>query len=290
MDAVGAVGGAGRDLVQEDDVALPFLYPHRVAGEAIELRGERGQLVIMRREQGAAAIAVVEMLDRSPGDREPVIGRGAAADLVEDDEGARPRLVEDRRGLDHLDHEGRAAAREIVGRADPAEEPIDDADLRRLRRARRSPSGRARQSSAFWRRKVLLPAMFGPVSSQSRCASSRSQSLATKLGRAARSSACSTTGWRPCVIAKAVLSSIFGRDIALGHGEIGERRGDIERGERRGATRDLARLAPALRRRDRRRASSPAPALYRRPKRSCSRARRARPSNSASMTPGSGDG
>ena len=39
-------------------------------------------------EQGAAAIDVVQMLDRRPGDRQAVECRGAAADLVEDDEGA----------------------------------------------------------------------------------------------------------------------------------------------------------------------------------------------------------
>jgi hypothetical protein len=69
------------------------------------------------------------MLDRGPGDREPVEGRGAAADLVEDDERARSGLVQDRGGLDHLDHEGRASAREIVGRADAREQPVDDADM-----------------------------------------------------------------------------------------------------------------------------------------------------------------
>ena len=40
----------------------------------------------------------------------------------------RRRLREDRGGLDHLDHEGRAAAREIVRRADAAEQAVDDAD------------------------------------------------------------------------------------------------------------------------------------------------------------------
>ncbi len=43
-------------------------------------------------------------------------------------------LVQDRRGLHHLDHEGRAAAREIVGGADAAEQAIDHADPRRLGR------------------------------------------------------------------------------------------------------------------------------------------------------------
>ena len=64
-----------------------------------------------------------------PGDRRSVKSRGAAADLVENDKGTRTRLVQDRRGLDHLDHKGRAAARQIVGRADPAEEVVDDAHL-----------------------------------------------------------------------------------------------------------------------------------------------------------------
>ena len=47
--------------------------------------------------------------------------------------------VEDRGGLDHLDHEGRAAAREIVGRADAAaEQPVDHAEMHGLRRDRRA--------------------------------------------------------------------------------------------------------------------------------------------------------
>ncbi len=83
----------------------------------------------VRGEQGAAAVLLVQVLDRRPGDRQAVEGRGAAADLVEDDQAAFARLVEDRRGLDHLDHEGRAAAGQIVGRADAAEQPVDDADL-----------------------------------------------------------------------------------------------------------------------------------------------------------------
>ena len=77
------------------------------------------------------------------------------------------RLVQDGGGLDHLDHEGGAAARQIVGRADAAEQPVDDADMRRGSPARRSPSAPGCAISAFWRRKVDLPAMFGPVTSQS---------------------------------------------------------------------------------------------------------------------------
>ena len=80
----------------------------------------------------------MQIFERRPGDRQPVEGRGAAADLVEHDEGPLGRLIEDRGGLDHLDHEGRAAAGEIVGGADAAEQAIDDADMGASRRHERA--------------------------------------------------------------------------------------------------------------------------------------------------------
>ncbi len=47
---------------------------------------QRGQLVEMGGEQRAATIDVVQMLDRRPGDRQPVEGGGAAPDLIQDDQ------------------------------------------------------------------------------------------------------------------------------------------------------------------------------------------------------------
>jgi len=100
----------GATSCKNTHLALPLLDPHRMAGGAADsFRGQRGQLVIMRREQRPAAIDLVQVFERRPGDRQPVKGRGAAADLVEDDKTLRPCLVQDRRGLDHLDHKGRAA-------------------------------------------------------------------------------------------------------------------------------------------------------------------------------------
>ena len=134
MDAVGAVGCTRPHLVQEHDLILPFLHPHGVAGEVFQLLRQLRQLVIMRGEQRAAAIDGVQMLDRRPGDGQPVIGRRAAADLIQDDQRARAGLVQDRRRLHHLHHEGGAPARQIVGGADAAEQPVHRADPRRLRR------------------------------------------------------------------------------------------------------------------------------------------------------------
>ncbi len=54
--------------------------------------------------------------------------RCAASDFVEDDQSAAAGLVEDGGGFDHFDHEGRTAARKIVGRTHAAEEAVDNAD------------------------------------------------------------------------------------------------------------------------------------------------------------------
>ena len=68
----------------------------------------------------------VDVLDHGPGQGQAVVGRRAAADLVEDDEAARRGGVEDHGGLGHLHHEGGAAARQVVGGADAGEDAIDD--------------------------------------------------------------------------------------------------------------------------------------------------------------------
>ena len=65
--------------------------------------------------------------------------------------------------------------------------------------------------SAFWRRKVDLPAMLGPVSSHSRRAGPSSQSLGTKPEPPCRSNAASTTGCRPPTRVNSVPSDSAGR-------------------------------------------------------------------------------
>src|SRR3954463_14398885 len=101
------------------------------AGGAGGWGGEVGQLGVGGREQGGAAEPVVEVLGDRPGERDAVEGRGAAADLVEHHQRAAGGVVEDRRRLGHLDHEGREVAAELVAGADPGEDPVDQADPRR---------------------------------------------------------------------------------------------------------------------------------------------------------------
>ena len=134
VDAVGAVRRAVRDFVQKDDIVLPFLDAHGVAGKARQGLRQAGELMIVRGEEGAAFVGLVQIFEAGPGDGKSVVGRRAAADLVEDDQRAFRRLIEDRRGFDHLDHEGRASARQIVRRADAAEQAVHRADMRAFRR------------------------------------------------------------------------------------------------------------------------------------------------------------
>ena len=178
------------------------------------------------------------MLDRRPGDGEAVEGGGAAADLVEDDERARAGLVEDGGGLDHLDHEGGAAAGEIVGGADAAEQAVDDADVGRLRRHVGADLGEDGDERVLAEEGRLAghvgagdqPDVAGVVAVAGR---DRNRWRRRRRRRSPRS-ACSTTGWRPPSIAKASESVDHRPAIVLGLGEHGEAGGDIEHGERLG--------------------------------------------------------
>ena len=169
-----------RDLVQEHDLAAPLLDPQRVAGEARQLRRQGRQLVKVGGEQAAAAIDLVQMLDHRPGQRQPVIGGRTAADLVQDHEAARAGEIEDAGGLDHLDHEGRPAAGEIVGRPDAREQPVDHADRAPWPPARSCPSGPGPRSARSGAGRCSCRPCSGPVSSHRAPSSPRSQSLATK--------------------------------------------------------------------------------------------------------------
>ena len=87
--------------------------------------------MIMRGKQRPCPVHVVQMFQRGPSDGETIISGRPAANFIKDDQGAVIRLVQDRGGFDHLDHEGRAPARQIVRRADATEKLADNADMGR---------------------------------------------------------------------------------------------------------------------------------------------------------------
>ena len=115
--------------MQEDDLPFPLLHPHGGILHPAKPGRQGRHLVEMGGEKRPATIDLVQVLDGGKGDGQAVIGRRSPADLVEDDQRPFAGLVEDRRRLDHLDHEGRASFGEIVGSPHPAEQPVDDPDM-----------------------------------------------------------------------------------------------------------------------------------------------------------------
>lgn len=92
---------------------------------------EVGEFVVVGREERARAF-VAEVFGDGPGEAEAVEGGRAAADFVEDDQGLGGCVVEDGRGLGHLDHEGGLAGVEGVIGADAGEDAVGDANGRGL--------------------------------------------------------------------------------------------------------------------------------------------------------------
>src|SRR5438876_11177728 len=128
VNSIGAVGAARLEPVQEYDFLADLTHRDIEVADVLELLGELGQLVIVSRKDRFASDAVVQAFGDGPRDRHAVVGRRATADLIERHQAARGRRMQDRARLAHLDHERRLAAHQVVGRADPGEEAIDDAD------------------------------------------------------------------------------------------------------------------------------------------------------------------
>ena len=129
MNPVGAVGASGLEPVEEDDLVTHFAHRDIEVARVLQLFRELGELVVVGRENRLAADRVVQAFRDGPGDRDAVVGRGAAADFVEQHETPPRGPVEDRARLAHLDHEGGLSPHQIVGRAHPREQPVHRADV-----------------------------------------------------------------------------------------------------------------------------------------------------------------
>ena len=132
LDTITAVAAAGHHLPQENDLVVLLPDSHVVVGDPVETRSQFDQFVVMRGEEGLGRPfgRVVEELRDRPGDAQPVEGARAPADLVEEDEASRRRVVEDVGGLVHLDEKGAFASGQVVGGADAREDAVHDADPR----------------------------------------------------------------------------------------------------------------------------------------------------------------
>ena len=89
--------------------------------------------MIVRGEDSAAAGLFVQVLNGRPGDGKAVPGRRSPAHFIEDHEAARGRLIQDRGGLDHFDHESGPPAREIIRGTDAREDPVSETEPHRSR-------------------------------------------------------------------------------------------------------------------------------------------------------------
>ncbi len=92
------------------------------------------QLMEMRRHERLAADPIVKEFNDGLRDRHPFACRGAAAQLINDDKAATRRLLRHDLNVHHLDHERTLPADEIIGSADPREDPVGDRDARGARR------------------------------------------------------------------------------------------------------------------------------------------------------------
>ena len=87
------------------------------------------KFVIMSRKERLCPIAVfMYVLHDRAGDGHSVVGGSASSDLVEKHEGTRRNVVEDHRGLEHLHHEGRLSAGNVVRSTDAGEYLVAVAD------------------------------------------------------------------------------------------------------------------------------------------------------------------
>ena len=115
--------------MQKDHVTLEFLHGHRGVIHPWQLARQRSQFVVVGREKRAAAVRVMQMFQRRPCDGQPVIGRGAAPDFVQDHQRMIIGLIQDRGSLDHLDHKGGPPPRQIVRRPNATEQLAHQSDL-----------------------------------------------------------------------------------------------------------------------------------------------------------------
>jgi hypothetical protein len=103
-------------LIQERDPPLPLVdvdaHPPvrhvRVGGEFL------GEGVVMRREEADAADVARDVMQDGLRDGDAIVGRRAAAELVEDDERARGGFGEDLFGFGELDEEGGLGGEDVV--------------------------------------------------------------------------------------------------------------------------------------------------------------------------------
>src|SRR3954452_2618696 len=107
LDTVGPVRRAGLHRVEEDHASLPLASRDVDVRHPWQLPRDGGQLQVVSSEERPRPDAAVDVLKHRPRDGQAIIGRGAATNFVQYEQRALCGLVQNRRRLDHLGHEGR---------------------------------------------------------------------------------------------------------------------------------------------------------------------------------------
>ena len=161
LDPVGPVRSPLFQSPQEDDIVARLSYRDVQVPHGRELIAQLGELVVVRCADPLRADAFVQVLGDRPRDGHPVVGGGAAPDLVEEHEAPLGGPMDDRRGLAHLDHEGGLAARQVVRGAHAGEDAVADTEPRAGRRHERPDLGHE-LDQADLAQHCTLPGHVGP--------------------------------------------------------------------------------------------------------------------------------
>lgn len=81
--------------------------------------------MVMRREETDTADMRRDMVQNGLRDRDTIVGRGAAAEFVEDDEGAGSSFGKDLLGFGELDEEGGLRGEDVVVCAEAGHDAVD---------------------------------------------------------------------------------------------------------------------------------------------------------------------
>src|SRR4029077_5112079 len=98
---------------QKNDISLPFLDRKIKVPDPFICSRQIGELMIVGRKKSSRSPRhVMETLRHRPGDGYPVKRARAPADFIQQDETALSCIMQNIRGLLHLHHESRLAARQ----------------------------------------------------------------------------------------------------------------------------------------------------------------------------------
>ena len=125
--------------------------------------------MVMRSEQCLCAeqLRIRHMLNHRPGDRKTVERTRSSSDLIENQQTVRGCIPKNIRHLRHLNHKRTLAACQVIGCADTGKDPVHNTDV--CLRSRNKRTDLCHQhNEAVWRIYVDLPAMFGPVMTETR--------------------------------------------------------------------------------------------------------------------------